>query len=309
MSRWPRAHVLIALVAAVSLIAFATSARPRHRRPDHRALSVSAGTLRLRYVRAGRGTPVILVHGYGESLIAWRAVFDQLSDGADVIALDLPGFGLSDKPASGYQIEALAADLLAAMNSLGVRHAVLVGHSLGGAVVTAAALAAPERVAALVLVDPAVLSAPLLPDSTRASTTRDAARSAIAEYEALRSHFDSPHDPSWLAESDSALAYLPAQDSAYRSALTAVLREFDFGFLTRQRSARLAQPVLVLWGEYDTVVPIADGRRLAALLPNARFAMIARSWHRPHVERPGETATAIRGFLRSLSPSGPGAAH
>ena len=61
-------------------------------------------------------------------------------------------------------------------------------------------------------------------------------------------------------------------------------------------------PVLILWGEYDTVVPIADGRRLAQLLPNARFEMIARSWHRPHVERPGETATAIRGFLRALSP-------
>ena len=308
MTRWPRAHLVVALIAAVSLIAFATSTRPRRPRPDHRAMGVTAGGLRLRYVRAGHGTTVVLLHGFGESLIAWRGVFDQLSADADVIALDLPGSGLSDKPATGYGTGALAAVVLAALDSLGVTRAVLVGHSLGGAVAAACALAAPDRVAALVLVDPAVLSAPLVLDTARTDRTRDAARSAIAEYEALRSHFGSPHDPSWLAESDSALAYLPAQDTAYRLALTATLREFDFGFLTPERAARLRQPVLILWGEYDTVVPIADGRRLAGLLPHARFEMIARSWHRPHVERPGETVTAIRGFLRSFSPRPAGSA-
>jgi pimeloyl-ACP methyl ester carboxylesterase len=309
MSRWPRAHVGIALAAALSLIAVATSARRQPPRPAHEARRVAAGGLQLRYVRAGRGMPVVLIHGYGESLLAWRGLFDQLSAGADVIALDLPGFGLSDKPGSGYQAEALARTVLAALDSLGVARAVLVGHSMGGGVAAAAALAAPQRVAALVLVDPAVVSAPFLPDSTRADRTQQAARVAIAEYEALRTHFDSPHDPSWLGESDSALGYLPATDSTYRTALTAVLREFDFGLLTPERAARLRQPVLILWGEFDTVVPIADGRRLVEWLPDARFEMIPRSWHRPHVERPGETSTAIRGFLRSLSPSATGSDH
>ena len=308
MSGRPRVHLLLALVAAVSLVVFATSARQRRARPNHAAHQVMAGGLQLRYVRAGRGPAVVLLHGYGESLIAWRGVFDQLSTGADVIAFDLPGSGLSEKPAVGYQTDSLAAAVLAALAALGVRRAVLVGHSMGGAVVAAAALAAPERVAALVLVDPAVMSAPLVPDTGRVDATREAARSAIAEYEALRTHFGSPHDPTWLAESDSALAYLPAQDSAYRAALTAVLREFDFGYLTPERARQLRQPVLVLWGEYDTVVPIADGRRLAELLPNARFEMIARSWHRPHVERPGETAAAILRFLRAFPASGAGSA-
>ena len=175
---------------------------------------------------------------------------------------------------------------------------------MGGAVAAAAALAAPQRVAALVLVDPAVLGAPLVPETTRVDAKREAARSAIAEYEALRTRFGSPHDPAWLAESDSALRYLPAADSTYRLALRAVLREFDFGYLTAERAGRLRQPVLILWGEYDTVVPIADGRRLAELLPSARFEMIARSWHRPHVERPAETAAAISAFLRAFATTG-----
>jgi len=309
VSRWPRAHVAVALVAALSLIALATSARQRRARPELRARHLTAAGLRLRYVRAGHGVPVVLVHGFGESLIAWRGVFDRLRSAADVTALDLPGFGLSDKPATGYGTEALAADLVAAMDSLGIRRAVLVGHSMGGAVVAAAALAAPERVTALVLLDPAVSGTPYVPDIGRADPGREAARGAIAEYEALRTRFGAPHDPAWLDESDSALAYLPVQDSTYRSAVSAVLREFDFGYLTDERAAALRQPVLLLWGEFDPVVPVADGRRLAALLPNARFEMIARSWHRPHVERPAETAAAIRGFLASIPPPESGRAH
>ena len=309
MSRWPRAHLVLALLATISLIALATSTRPRRVRPDLQAQRVTAAGLGLRYVRAGRGVTVVMVHGFGESLVAWRGVFDQLRGGADVIAIDLPGFGLSDKPASGYQTDTLAADLLAAMDSLGVRRAVLVGHSMGGAVVAAAALAAPDRVTALVLVDPAVSGTPFVPDIAGTERTREAARGAIAEYEALRTRFGAPHDPSWLAETARAQAYLPAQDSAYRTALAAVLQEFDFGYLTAERAARLRQPVLIIWGEYDPVVPIADGRRLAELLPNARFEMIARSWHRPHVERPAETAAVIRGFLRAFSPTRAETAH
>jgi len=302
VSRWPRAHVALALLAAVSLVALATSTRQGRSRPGLEARHLTAAGLRLRYVRAGHGVSVVLVHGFGESLIAWRGVFDRLRSESDVTALDLPGFGLSDKPASGYGTEILAADLIAALDSLGIDHAVLVGHSMGGAVAAAAALASPGRVAALVLVDPAVSGTPFVPDIERADPAREAARGAVAEYEALRTRFGAPHDPAWLEESDSALAYLPVQDSTYRSALNAVLREFDFGYLTADRAAALRQPVLILWGEYDPVVPITDGRRLAGMLPNARFEMIARSWHRPHVERPAETAAAIRSFLRTIPP-------
>lgn len=298
MTRWPRLHLVLALAAALVLLVIATSTRPPKPTPTQTARYVTARGQQLRYVRDGRGPTVVLIHGYGESLIAWRGVFDLLAQDADVIALDLPGFGLSSKPARGYATDSIAATVLAALQTLGVGRAVLVGHSLGGAVSSAAALAAPDRIRALVLLDPAVVGAPLaVPEGRPGDFSVDAARRAVARYEAMRTRFTPPHDPQWLEESASALAYLPAQDSAYAASAAAVLAEFDFGYLTPERVLRLQQPTLVVWGEYDPVLPLSAGRALAASLPHAEFRVVERSWHRPHEERPAETAQIVRQFL------------
>lgn len=252
----------------------------------------------MRYVRAGHGPTLVLIHGYGESLMSWRAVFDLLAPRADVIAIDLPGFGLSSKPATGYATDSLAADVLRALDALGVRRAVVAGHSLGGAVAVAAALMDTARIQGLVLIDAAVVGTPAAVSESRdSSRTGSATGTAITEYEAVRTRFAAPHDPHWLAESDSAALYVPADDPRYRGALAAVLREFDFAYLTADRAARLTLPTLIVWGEYDEVFPLAAGQALAAALPGSRLKVVSRAWHRPHVERPAETADAIARFV------------
>lgn len=289
----------LAVLAAMTVVALATSARVL-RAPAHRAGYVRTGALTLRYVRAGGGPTIVLVHGFGESLMSWRGLFDQLAAHADVIALDLPGFGLSSKPPTGYATDSLAADLLDALTALGVPRAVLVGHSMGGAVVFAAALRDPARVRACVLVDPALVGTPApVSEARRRNSARDATAPLIVEYEALRTRFTAPHDPGWLAESDSARAYTPADDPAYRVAVAAVLHEFDFGYLTDDRAAAWRLPTLVLWGEFDEIFPLEDGRRLAGRL-KARFEVVPLTWHRPHVERPAQTAAFIERFVAGL---------
>ena len=299
MSVSPRAHLAAALLIAFGLVLLATSSRVPRPTPALRAGMVNANGIHLRYARNGRGSPtIVLLHGYGESLVAWRGVFTRLAERADVIALDLPGFGLSDKPAGGYQTDSIAARVLAALDSLRVRRAVVVGHSLGGAVASAVAVADPARVQALILVDAAIVGSPLaIPERDSASAMSERLRGAIAEYEAMRTRFTSPHDPHWLAETPEALAYLPAQDPAYRASASAVLAQFDFAWLTRERAARLTMPKLLIWGEYDPLFSVTEGRRVAAALPGARFEVIERAWHRPHEERPEETAAAIERFL------------
>jgi pimeloyl-ACP methyl ester carboxylesterase len=290
----------LAVLATALVVAIATSTRVL-RAPTHRAGYVRTGAISLRYVRAGRGPTVVLVHGFGESLLSWRGVFDRLAARADVIALDLPGFGLSSKPLSGYATDSLAADLVGALATLGVRRAVLVGHSLGGAVVFAAALRDSSLVRALVLVDPALVGTPApVSEARRSDTAGSHATPFITEYEALRTRFTAPHDPDWLAESDSARAYAPADDPLYRGAIAAVLREFDFAYLTDERARAWRAPTLVLWGEYDEIFPLEAGRHLASRLERARFEVVPRSWHRPHVERPEETATLIERFVAGL---------
>lgn len=292
------AHVAAALLFALATIIVSSSSR-RSTGPRHRASTTPAGQLQLRTVRAGSGQTVVLIHGYGESLIAWQPVFDQLAGDHDVIAFDLPGFGLSSKPPTGYRAEPMARAMLAALDALEIDSAVIVGHSLGGAVAAAMAVLAPERVRGLVLIDPAIGASPWLVPDTAAGGGRQMVRSAITRYEMLRTRFTAPHAAAWLIESDSALAYIPAQDSAYARSLNAVLEEFEFDWLTAERAATIRAPTLVIWGRLDAMFTVDQGRRLAEGI-GARFAVIERSWHRPHVERPAETAGVLRGFLAEL---------
>lgn len=288
------------MTAAAS--ALITTSHRRDAPPAHEAtLLLLRNDVNLRAVRAGHGPSVLLLHGYGESLVSWRAIFDRLAQTADVVALDLRGFGLSSKPDSGYDTETLARDVLEALSQLQMDRAVLVGHSLGGAVASAAALLAPDRVRALVLIAPAVVSAPgVVPDQSSREIAVEQVRAAIAHYEALRTRFTPPHDPAWLAEPPSALTYVPGDDPAYRASLAAVLREFDFAYLTPERRQQLRIPVLLIWGAYDPLFPISGGRMLEAALPRAKLVEVARAWHRPHIERPDTVATVIAQFVRSL---------
>lgn len=272
----------------------------RARTAAHQARYVGAGTARLRVVRAGAGPAVVLLHGFGESLMSWRGVFDALAPHAEVVALDLPGFGLSGKPATGYATDTMAAAVVRAMDALRIDSAVIVGHSMGGAVALAVALGAPGRVRALVLVAPAVSAGAWGFTPPQGSGTDSWLRAAVAGYETLRPRFTAPHDPDWLIELPGDAAYSLADDEAYAISLGAVLREFDFDYLTRDRAARLRLPVRVIWGEFDQVVPLAVGRTLDTALADAELAVISRSLHRPHVERPEETARLIAAFLAGL---------
>lgn len=294
-----RVAIAAALSAASLLIISSVGRRPTP--PAHRARLISIGPLTLRVVRAGQGPAVVLVHGYGESLISWRPVFDELSLDADVIALDLPGFGVSSKPASGYTADSLASVVLALLDELGVGRAVIVGHSLGGAVATAAAIRDPGRVTGLVLVAPALATPMLLGTAVQAGAQAARWRTLVASrYEALRSKFGGIHDPAWLAEDPGSAAYDPSGDSAYRRALASALAEFDFAFLTPQSAAGLRLPTLVLWGANDPLVPLGSARALVAAIPGARLEVLARTWHRPHVERPQEVGRLLTEFLREL---------
>lgn len=289
------------MAAALGVAIAVNSARDLEPGAPHQPITLKGNGVLLRGVRAGRGPAVVLLHGYGESLIAWRGVFDRLAASFDVTAFDLRGFGLSGKPYSGYTTETMARDALAVLDDLGVGRAVLVGHSLGGTVAAAAALIAPQRVRALVLLAPAI--AP--PHGVLAETGEPDGpalwmRNAVARYEALRTRFSPPHEPAWLAESPSAVRYIPGDDPEYLRALSAVLREFNFGYVDSTRRRQLEMPVLLVWGRFDPLFPVRIGRRLVSELPSGRLVEIPRSWHRPHVERPDTIATVIAQFVASL---------
>ncbi len=116
------------------------------------------GDARIRYLDVGAGTPVIFIHGLGASMYAWRKnLAPVMAAGYRVVALDLLGFGSSDKPARGYTNAAYAQLVVALMDSLHLPDAVLVGHSMGGEIAAEVAISFPTRVRGLVLIGAAGL--------------------------------------------------------------------------------------------------------------------------------------------------------
>jgi pimeloyl-ACP methyl ester carboxylesterase len=113
----------------------------------------SVGGARLRYVDKGEGPPVVLIHGFASSLDTWNLVLPELAKTHRVIALDLKGFGWSDRPEGDYSPAAEAALTLKLLDQLGVKRAAFVAHSWGSSVTLALALAAPERVSRIALYD------------------------------------------------------------------------------------------------------------------------------------------------------------
>ena len=128
--------------------------------PDSQFIEINGLSVHVK--TRGQGEPVfILLHGFGASLYSWNAVMEPLSQIGRVIAYDRPAFGLTERPLewqgqNPYGPEAQVELLIGLLDHFGVKQAILVGNSAGGAVAMQAYLTHPERVSALVLVDPAV---------------------------------------------------------------------------------------------------------------------------------------------------------
>ncbi len=289
MSRTVRRWLLVLALAVLAAVLVDTVPGTT---PAHHAEYLRAGDLRLRAVRAGAGEPtLLLLHGYGESLLAWQPMFDRLARRTRVVAVDLPGFGLSDKPASGYSLARMTDRLADFLDRWTRGPVIVVGHSLGGEIAAALALRRPDRISGLVLLAPA--GAGLTPAADSVQKAADVMGWLHVASGILLLPI---HDPAWLGESDSALAYEPTTEAAYRTAAAAVLREFDFKAL-EDSFPRIHQPVLLLWGRQDPTVPFATGERIAAALPSVTFVPLDHTLHRPHQSEPDRVAAEIESWM------------
>src|SRR5207302_1520480 len=200
---------------------------PAWRRAATRAaIDVRLGDARIRYLDLGAGTPVIFIHGLGASMYAWRKnLAPVMAAGYRVVALDLLGFGSSDKPARGYTNAAYAQLVVALMDSLHLPDAVLVGHSMGGEIAAEVAISFPTRVRGLVLIGAAGLGTrePLLFRVARWPVVGPlvlAFRGRGLVGRLLRSTYA---DPRKVTEPDVDQYYAPVAEAAYGRALRGVL--------------------------------------------------------------------------------------
>jgi pimeloyl-ACP methyl ester carboxylesterase len=262
---------------------------------------------RIRYVDTGRGPTVVLIHGLAASIYSWRhAILPIAQAGFRVIAFDNRGFGFSDKPAHGYSNEAYVRLLFGLMDSLDVSEAILVGHSMGGAIAAQAAIDRPDRVRALVLVDAAGLSVrwPFMLRAARwpvVGVVIDRLRGRAATARILKSLYA---EPSRVTPEDVDQYYAPLAEPGFGRGLRGVLREFRFDAL-RDRLGQVATPTLVMWGTRDRLIPPGVGQAMAEQLPRAVLVRFPDAGHALPEETPEAFNRALLGFLEHGLPTTP----
>lgn len=247
---------------------------------------------------------ILLMHGFGASVFSWRDVIEPLSGLGEVIAYDRPAFGLTERPIDwdgenpyGFAGNVELLDGLIARFGSG-RDVVLVGHSAGGQLAAEYARLNPEKVSALVLVAPAVLTTGGTPDGLgwlwsipqidRLGPILVGGIATSGE-DLLRESFV---DQSVLTADVYAGYRLPLQVKGWEEAF--------WNFATAPRKNNLAQnldgisqPVLLITGDADTVVPTADTIRLNGLIRGSILEVIPDSGHLPHEEKPAEFLDAV----------------
>jgi pimeloyl-ACP methyl ester carboxylesterase len=146
-----RALFVTAAILLVGMVAAMTIQAQNRRLVQDRFATV--GDVRLHYLEAGKGEPVILLHGYAQNSHMWRPLMIELAKTRLVIAPDLRGFGQSSKPERGYDKKTMAQDIHALAASIGVKSATVVGHDIGLMVAYAYAAQYPSEVNRIVLMD------------------------------------------------------------------------------------------------------------------------------------------------------------
>ncbi len=264
--------------------------------------------LPIRYLTAGEGPPLMLLHALGENALDWRWVLPDLARAHRVYAPDLPGFGDSAKPAADYSPAFFARFAGAFLDALEVEHAAVAGNSLGGLAALRLALSEPSRVTALVLVDSAGLGRAVNPvlASVNVPGLGEAAiplwRTPIGAYQrawgrtALLFARPGGVPREWLAE-QCRLALSPGYLEAHLTVLRAQIGPVGQREVLVDRLPHLEIPTLVVWGARDRVFPKSQAQSATARLRRGFLELIPDCGHLPHVERTGLFVAALERFL------------
>ncbi|MEO9365671.1 MULTISPECIES: alpha/beta fold hydrolase [Candidatus Nitrosocaldus] len=255
---------------------------------------------RIRYIEEGSGPTLILVHGLGGSANSWVNNISNLAKDNHVYALDMLGFGRSDKPRINYTIDLFVDMLRGFMDTLGVDKASIVGSSLGGQIAAEYALKHQERVDRLILVAPAGFT----PKTFKGTNTlRNYTRIFNAKSkDGLRHILERVHGTSisdeyleWMYE------YIRMENA--RHAFISALRNSAKAERLSRRFKRALESgsikALVIWGKDDRIIPVRYAEQFIDM-PNCRLILLENCGHRPHVEVSNVFNEYVRFFLKQI---------
>lgn len=258
--------------------------------------------VRLRVLDTGEGPPVLLIHGFLDSSYTWRRVIPLLRDRYRVIALDLPGFGYSDKPHEPSSFVEYARVVVGVLDQLQIDQAFLVGNSMGGSVALRVAIDFPERVRGLVPI--------------AAGTPRDEGESFNA-INLLKMRFVGEFcvhtmgpwifERVWnsmltegneVSEREIDEMYGLLNTLGARTAALNQIREIRSNPVEWEATQRIGVPTLLIWGRQDKL--LRYGERLKGHIPDSRMVIIEDTGHLPQWEKPDEVTRLLGAFVEEV---------
>jgi pimeloyl-ACP methyl ester carboxylesterase len=266
---------------------------------------VEAGGIRFHIRDRGQGPVVVLLHGQSINLNAWEPAALLLAADHRVISVDLPGHGLTGPdPQQRYTLAGMAESIDALLSTLGISRFTLAGNSLGGGVALRYALAHPDKLDGLVLVDavggPTSSPGPLAFRLEAAAVIGDLMQWFTPQWTVRIVLADTFGDPRKLTDAEVTSTY----ELLLRAGNRAAQRETLAGAFDPEIAARIGEiktPTLVLWGSRDTWIAPSDAQWFGAHLPGATVRIFDGLGHMPMLEDPATTISAMESFIRAHS--------
>lgn len=257
-----------------------------------------------------RDAPVIvLIHGSNSSLHTWEPWVKRLGQAYRIVSLDLPGHGLTGMHPSGDYDYPIFVDVVdKVMVKLGITRAIIGGNSMGGGVSWMYALAHPQKVEAMILVDAAgaprweakkapigfrIARTPILRDIMKIITPRSMVKSSLQTSVSVKSVVtDAAVDRYW-------------ELLRYPGNRAATIKRFSYVHnnhpATRERLATLKIPTLILWGEEDNLIPVDSAKWFAKAIAGSKLILYPKVGHIPMEEIPDQSAADVAAFLQGLA--------
>jgi pimeloyl-ACP methyl ester carboxylesterase len=253
---------------------------------------IPTGALHVAWLKTGTASPLVLIHGFGSELGSWRPLIADDSLSVPVLALDLPGHGLSPLGSAAsfsHVVESVETTLL----QLGIEHAHFVGHSLGGAVAAALAVSTSLTAHSLTMISPAGLG----PDINGAfidGVNRARSEESLTAWLQLTVANSERLNPAFVKAIMRRRREMDTQQAQQRMA-AALFPDSTQGFSVRSRLDRLSIPVKVIFGREDQIIPARHARGLPGTVAVHLFSNVG---HMPHLEARSGVLQLLREVVR-----------
>lgn len=258
--------------------------------------------VRIHYQEKGTGKPLVLLHGYTSSTYSWKDVFEPLSKTFRVIAIDLKGFGFSAKPEGDYSRRAQALLVTHLLDQLKIDEAWICGSSMGGEVALNLAIANPQRVAGLILIDSGGVLVPgsgslappylLVPVLGRLLTALSLTSDKLVRQGLEKSFYDG----SKVSDERVGYYYRPLKTRGGQLAALRARTQANL-FPVEADLNKINKPTLIIWGKDDRLIPVAAGLKMNSLIKNSTLLTFDNCGHLPQEEMPDRVVGAIEDFV------------